>query len=456
MRRALSSALLGRPWFDGAALHLLATWFFPLSRLWAAAHLAGGRPETVAALVGGGYGVAHAANAHGATLTRALARFEAARATSAALDVAWEHVFFGPHDFPETYRAATETARLRHRHAFNATRRHFLRLVDGAVPPVRREIADKETVAAHYAHALADPAPLFAPPAAWPAVEVSREIPGRAGTDRWIRFPSPSGRLGDTVTARVYAPIGVADPPTLIYGHGVCVEFDHWQGLVDEVDELVRAGVRVVRPEAPWHGRRAPPGYFGGERLISTFPLGLMDALTGAVREWSVLAHWAKATSRGPLGFGGTSLGALTAQLAADRARDWPEELRPEALLLITHCGRVADAVVGGALTGIWGGPELADAAGWSEPEIRRHLALLDPVRPLLVRPDRIVSVLGRRDIVTPYAGGLELVEGWCVPAENTFLLDRGHFSVPLTLLGDHAPVRRFATLLAGSRGAAA
>jgi hypothetical protein len=73
--------------------------------------------------------------------------------------------------------------------------------------------------------------------------------------------------------------------------------------------------------------------------------MGLIDAMTGAVREWSVLAHWARATSNGPLGFGGTSLGALTAQLAADRAHDWPHELRPDALFLITHCGHVGDAV---------------------------------------------------------------------------------------------------------------
>ena len=439
LRRAASSLLLGRPWFDGAALHLLGHWFFPLSRLWAAAHLAGGRADNFAHHVADGYRVAATP-----ALRRALDRFEAARATSSALDAAWEHVFFGPHDFPEPYRTATEAARIRHRHALNATRRHFLRLVDASVPPVRRDIAAPADVAAAYATAIADPTPLFAPPAAWPAVEVSRSIPGRSGTDHWIRFPSPSGRLGDTVTARVYAPVGVDDPPTIIFGHGVCVEFDHWQGLVDEVDELVRGGVRVIRPEAPSHGRRARAGQFGGEHIIATFPLGLLDALTGAVREWSVLAHWAKATSRGPLGFGGTSLGALTAQLAADRARDWPESLRPEALLLITHCGRVGDAVIGGALAGIWGGHEIAVAKGWTEDAIRSYLALLDPARRLTVRPERIVSVLGRRDVVTPYPGGLELVERWCVPADNTFLLDRGHFSVPMTLLGNPAPVRRF------------
>ncbi len=446
IRRGVSALALGKPWFDGAALSLLKRYFFPLSRLWGAAHLADGLVERFEPA---GPGMPPPRDR--AATIRALAKFERARATTSALDAAWEHVFFGPHDFPEPYRAETEAARVRHRHNFNATRRHFWRLLGPDVPAVRLAVTTPGEVAQVYEAAnAADEAAFFAPPAAWPEIAVSRTIPGRAGTDFWIRFQSPSARLGDTVTARVYTPAGVANPPTIIFGHGVCVEFDHWQGLVDEVDELVRGGVRVIRPEAPWHGRRTPSGYFGGERLISTFPMGLLDAMTGAVREWSVLAHWARATSDGPLGFGGTSLGALTAQLAADRSHEWPEALRPEALFLITHCGHVGDAVLDGALTQLCGGPEVAAAKGWTEANARPTFAILDPKRKPVMPSKRIVSVLGRRDVVTPYTGGRDLVERWCVPAENTFLLDRGHFSVPMTLLGDGAPVRRFIAALTG------
>ena len=444
LRRGVSGLLLGKPWFDGAALAMLKRYFFPLSRLWAAAHLADGRFEQFEPA---GPGMPSARDQ--AIAVRSLAKFERARATASALEAAWEHVFFGPHDFPEPYRAETEAARVHHRHAFNMTRRHFWQLLGPDVPTVRLAVATPGEVASVYGGTIAgDAAPIFAPPAAWPELAVSRTIPGRAGTDFWIRFRSPNARLGDTVTARVYAPIGVADPPTIIFGHGVCVEFDHWQGLVDEVDELVRGGVRVIRPEAPWHGRRTPLGYFGGERMISAFPMGLIDAMSGAVREWSVLANWARATSQGPLGFGGTSLGALTAQLAADRSHDWPQALRPEALFLITHCGHVGDAVLDGALTQLWGGPEVAEVKGWTEALARPALAILDPARKPVMSARRIVSVLGRRDVVTPFGGGRDLVERWCVPAENTFLLDRGHFSVPMTLLGDGAPVRRFIEVL--------
>ncbi|MFX8770618.1 hypothetical protein ABTM91_20900, partial [Acinetobacter baumannii] len=59
------------------------------------------------------------------------------------------------------------------------------------------------------------------------AVMVSESVPTPAGIDYWLRFKSP-GAIGDTVTARVHEPRGVRNPPTIIYGHGVCVDFDHW------------------------------------------------------------------------------------------------------------------------------------------------------------------------------------------------------------------------------------
>jgi hypothetical protein len=154
---------------------------------------------------------------------------------------------------------------------------------------------------------------------------------------RWLRFRSPYDRVDDVVTARVHEPNGTVNPPTIIFGHGVCVDFDHWLGLIDESIRLVSLGFRVIRPEAPWHGRRSPRGFFAGERTISAFPMGIIDSMMAAVTEWSVLAHWARTRSNGPLAFGGSSLGAMTAQLVAGRAATGPRALKPDALFLVTH-----------------------------------------------------------------------------------------------------------------------
>lgn len=435
--------LAARPWFDRAGLFALKHWFFPASRLWAAARQAHGDPERFYAAV-----PMPGRLEKRTILARALLRFEESRAAVNAIESEWQRDFFGAIETPVEYRTAVEGARIRLRHAYNATRRHFVPLLRRGVPRSRLEIAPVAGVEKAYAAGLGKTALFTAPPAAMPAIEMSRPFPTPHGSDFWLRFKSPSASLGDEVYARVHAPAGVADPPTVIFGHGICVEFDHWRGLIDEAHALVEAGFRVIRPEAPWHGRRVPPGYYGGERIIATVPAGPLDALLGAVREWSVLAHWARQTSAGPLAFAGSSLGALTSQLAASAAHEWPDRLRPDALLLITHSGDLADAMMYGALSDVFAGVAAAERAGWTPEKARSYFALLEPPRPPVVPAARIVSVLGRRDVVLPFRSGSRLVEDWCVPVENVFVMDRGHFSVPMSLIRDTRALRRFIAIM--------
>lgn len=441
--RGVAGLALAQPWFDPVALALLRRYFFPLSRLWAAARIAHGNAERFYAEV-----PIHRGRSDDARVMAALGTFEEARAGVNAIEAEWHRVFFGPDDHPADYRTAVERARIARRHAYNATRRAFAFLRDSDVPRVKQKVEAPEEVEAIYGGALRELAPFVAPPAAMPQLEESRPVPGAVGVDTWLRFESPSKRLGDLVYARVHAPENVPNPPTIIFGHGVCVEFDHWKGLIDEVGGLVAEGVRVIRPEAPWHGRRVPPGYYGGERLVGTFPTGPLDAFTGALQEWSVLADWARRTSSGAVAFGGSSLGALMTQLAADRARDWPKRLRPDALFLITHTGRMADAILHGALSKLWIGEEAVRSKGWNETTAGAYLALLDPQRPPVVPGSRIITVLGDRDVITPYDSGRSLVESWAVPEPNRFVWRRGHFSVPMTMIRNEHPLRRFCYIM--------
>ncbi len=443
LTRGVAGTVLARPWFDGAGLFALRHWYFPLSRLWAAAREAHGDPARFWDAV-----PLPARFEHRDRIARSLARFEAARVTAAAVEAEWHRVMFAPEEPPAATRIAIETARLDARHAYNATRRHFRFLLGRAVPRVRMAIETPDETAAVYAPALSDLAPFVAAADPMPPVTRSHAVPSPAGTDYWLRFASPSTRLGDEVYARVHEPLGIADPPTIVFGHGICVEFDHWRVMIDECRALAAMGFRVVRPEAPWHGRRVPPGSFGGERTIAAFPTGTLDAFTGAVREWSVLADWSRRTSSGPLVFAGTSLGALTAQLAAARSRDWPARLRPDALFLSTHTGDMLEVVMRGALSSLWADPADVARRGWTEDIARRYLDLLSPSGEMPVRPERIVSILGGRDVILPFASGKALIDRWRVPAANRFIWDRGHFSVPMTLTRDTAPQRRLAEIV--------
>ena len=244
--------LLGWAWFDHVTLFMLRRIFFPTSRMWAAARAASGSPR--AFLEGVPLPQRLEDTPH---LTRALTRFEEALARVEALDVTWETAFFGPEEVSVVRRAAIEAARLDARQALNGQRALFVRYLMRDVPRVRLETQTPAEAAAVYGHALGGLGPLVTPPLPMPEITVSRAVPGTNGRDYWLRFASPSARLGDMVTARVHEPVGIANPPTIILGHGVCIEFDHWRGLVDETDELVALGFRVIRPEAPWHGRRA-------------------------------------------------------------------------------------------------------------------------------------------------------------------------------------------------------
>ena len=445
--RGAMGLLLAYPWFDRVSLWSLTHYFFPLSRLWAAATESNGVPE-------------HFLNSIPLStddidmdrVQRALFPTEAARATAAAVNEAWDDAFFGPRARHTEELVAIETARRDRQHALNRTRWNFRFLLKHQIPIIKPQTPAIEEVGALYGDALRDRRPVFAPPQAMPAIEVSRKVPGAAGTEYWLRFKSPSERLGDTVYAHVYEPEGVRNPPTVIFAHGICVEFDHWHGLVDEVDELCRMGIRVIRPEAPWHGRRRQAGHFSGETIVSRSPLGPLDAFSGAIREWSVLTDWARNRGCEKIAIGGSSLGALMSLLCADVARDWPQHLAPQAMLLITHSGNQQDALLHGALAKVWKSHDSLVANGWTSELTGQYISLLNPdwESPPVMPARNIVSVLGRYDHVTPFDSGLGLMQNWQVPETNRFIWKRGHFSVPMTLIRNSDPLRRFGEVMFG------
>lgn len=438
--RTLKGYAFGWPWFDPVSSWALRRLFVPSSLLWGAAEVAGtslDRFHDVAGLARG--------SVSEKKLADALAQAAAARALAERTEAQWLDAFFGARNRSEEARREIESARYGASHDYNLTRRHFGFMLRKHPPRIQSLTQSPEEVAAIYGSRferllLDEIEPKHTP------VEISEKIERTAGTDYWLRFRSPSALLGDAVYARVLEPRGVENPPTIIFGHGICIEYDHWRGLIDEARTLRAEGFRVIRPVAPWHGRRRPKGNFGGQPIMARIPGGLFDAFTGAAQEWAVLANWARENFDAPLAFGGTSLGALIAQFAAEKIGAKNERLRPEGLFLITHSGRMTDATFHGDMANLLGVDLGAQEQqhGWNRERIEEGLGLLDPARLPAVKPERIVTVLGKRDRVTPFASGLSLIDSWGVPNENRFVWDRGHFSMPLTMIRNPAPVARF------------
>ncbi|MDH3218924.1 MAG: alpha/beta hydrolase family protein [Gammaproteobacteria bacterium] len=426
-------------WFDPASMVFLRRLYLPLSRLWAVADAAHGSVTRFAEIAG-----IEPNSRQRQRLGRVLFRFEVSRARVNAADAAWCDAFFaGTRTIPGDL-AAIEKARKEAHQAHNLMRRDLRFLLHFKPQTSRYEIPTRAAVETLYGTIRSNPDPYYAAPAVMPAIEQSRPFAAADGNQYWIRFRSPSSRTADSVYARVHEPAGIDNPPTIIYGHGICVEFDYLEGLVDEVDVLCRLGFRVVRPEAPFHGRRRPEGYYGGEYISATSPLGVLDTFTAAVTERAVLMDWCRRGSNGPVTMGGSSLGALIAQLVCGQASNWPPHLRPDALLLIMHCSRIEDALIHGSIARLFGALKAKHERGWSVATVAEYLQALDPPQQPSVDAANIVSVLGESDQATPFAGGLELLDRWQLPPQNRFIWPQGHFSLPIALTRNDAPLRRF------------
>jgi hypothetical protein len=289
-----------------------------------------------------------------------------------------------------------------------------------------------------------DPRPFHALPDPLPRVEESQSFVGMRGRELWLRFASPNPFVPGMAWAHVFEPPDAgAATPTYIDVHGVCIESDSLEGAFDDFQHLVRQGVRVVRVSAPWHNRRRLRGTYGGEPFFAWQPASGLDLFRSLVMELAVLIGWARGRSGGRVAIGGTSLGALATQLAASHATGWPAPLRPDVLFVTTTSGNMVELCFDSSLSRRLGVGAAVTAAGWTRDLLGRWSYLVEPLPELATAPRDTIMVLGRRDTVTAFAGGLALARSWRVPDENLFVRRQGHFSVPLGLLRDSMPYAR-------------
>lgn len=440
---------VSRPWFDRATLGSLHR-YFPVSRLWAAASVADGdvaRFREEVPLAGGDA-------PEGWLLERALGGVRGACRRHRRVDQAWRRRFFSPGPSPSP--AVLVEAELERRAAarvWMASRGLLMPLLAVAKPPaVRWDLPSIPEVVALYDSALADPAGFYQPPDPTPDVERSHEVPGPAGMEYWLRFPSPGRATRDTAWAKVYEPETPAPGlPTLIYCRGLSVEVELWGTTIGTPFELIRSGVRVIAPEAPWHNRRMVPGHWGGEPLLATAPRGAPDLLQAALTEIAVLTTWARRQGSAFVALGGVSLGAITSQFVAAQSAVWPAAMRPDFLFLVATGGSLRQVAVDSELAKVFGLEDALRAGGWSDAALDRLRPLTDPLGPPVMAPERIVMVLGSEDSVTRIDEGRDLAERWRVPADNLFIRKQGHFSVPVGVLHDDAPLRRLRELMAAA-----
>ncbi len=282
---------------------------------------------------------------------------------------------------------------------------------------------------------------------------VAQSQPFESGGVRqyWLRAPTPADRLkgwrgSKTLYAHVVEPLDSAPQaaiPTVIFGGGLCLELDLMTGGIDPDKRLAELGWRVVNVVSPFHGLRAEPDRYGGEPFIATAPAGTIDLIVGQAIETALLIAWCRARFGGRVALAGISMTSFVAQQVASYCHTWRPEQRPDAILLISHSGRIEDVAFGGALSEALGLDKALSAGGWSADDLQRVSRLIDPADTPAVAPNRIVSALGAVDRWLPFRDGLEVTQRWKLPEANVFRYAVGHLGMPVRLIRDPAPFIR-------------
>ncbi|GEP59205.1 hypothetical protein [Reyranella soli] len=448
--RSPLGALLAKPWVDQAGLFGLKRWYFPLSRLWAAANAAGDETARFRDEIG-----APVAAWPESYLRSVLARHAARKVAAEAARSAWETALFDDASDEDGLvldhrRRATATRHL-------ATRASFYPLLFPTRPPSARWEIDQPADVEHtLGPAIARPDSLYDTAVDVGTVAVSRPVMRDRLREYWLRAPTPAPRLGqrpgsEALYARVVEPADAGPCPTLIFGSGLCLEFELLTVSRGPATRLAELGWRVVEPISPYHGLRAMPGRYGGEPFFAAGPTSSIDLIAGQAIESALLIAWCHQRFGGKVGLAGISMTSFVAQQAASRCHLWPAEARPDGVMLISHSGRIEDVTFGGALAVTLGLDRALARAGWSREALAHLSELIDPTADPAIAPANIVSVLGETDRWVPYDDGLAVAQRWRLPDANVFRYPLGHLGMPVQLTRDAQPFERLRQVLAGA-----
>jgi hypothetical protein len=434
-------ALLARPWLDVAGLFGLKR-YMPLSRLWAAANAAGEDAALFRDQVGGSLPAFWSS----LQLRPLLAHHDRLRRAAEAARWTWEAAIFDPQQASDPNQLDCRRRRAATMHQM--TRGYFYPLLFPRRPTLARwQIDPPASVRA------ADPRSLYAGAVDAGAVEVSRPFVRDGLQEYWLRAPTPSPRLGErsgseTMYARVIEPAGAVARETLVFGSGLCLELELLAVGRDPGRRLAAMGWRVIEPISPYHGLRAMPGFYGGEPFFALAPAGTLDLIAGQAVETALLTAWARGRFGGAVAVTGISMTSFVAQQVASHCALWPAEARPDAVMLISHSGRLEDVTFGGALASLLGIDRALRDAGWTREALASISRSIDPAETPALAPSRIVSVLGETDQWVPYADGLAVARQWKLPQQNVFRYRLGHLGMPVQLIRDPAPFERLKQVL--------
>ena len=445
LMRTPMGRVIARPWLDAVSMAMIKRWYLPASRAWAAAQVAMGDYDHFLEITG----IKPERVQSRKLIQMALDQVATQARSCAEADANWRTALFQGQDTETAIHAENE--RFAHWEKLNILRLAFMVMARWHnLPPCRYAIPSFDEVMAIQSPRLANPVLAFPNPAV-PQVEQSVKLPstlaGKPIQEYFLHFDAGHG----TCWGRVFEPENAAhDTPTVIYLHGIMMELDMMRVPRGEIEGLVSLGLRVIALQGPAHGMRRVAGYYAGESIAATTPLGPVDYFAAHATELGALTRWLRAQGIRRIGWCGTSFGAFTSQLAASHASHWVQDAHGDALLLLTPSVGIAQIAYKGAFGRAFGLDKILGQEGWTEEMLDQFRPLTDPVGPPCMGGNGVFMVLGDKDDVAPKSGALGVAQSWGVPSEQITIRDQGHFSVPAGLMVDASPARAFAARLTG------
>ena len=352
-----------------------------------------------------------------------------------------------------TELAGLEKQRKRSQRALHNMRPLFLPFATGAFPAIGAPpVSPAEAARLLIATGTARPPLVLG--TALPNLQRSLAIVSSSTITYWLRWTSLED--GETGYARVIEPLltvnGPSELPSIVICHGLGVEYETAGPSIAFTNTLARRGLRIVLPESAGHGKRRRKGLYGGEAFLRGQPVSGVAHLLQSSAETAELVAWCRANGSATVALAGSSLGAMTAQLAAARAAESkvPEAL-PDHLLLVTPTGNLASLAFTSSLAIAAGLDRMVLEMGWTPESFREWSALVEPPLAPPIDPAAISMVLGTVDTVTPYADGLALAQRWRIPEKNLVIAGRGHFTSSIAMAFPGSALDKLAVALAAA-----
>ena len=206
----LSGKLFLAPWLDAVALNIVARWYCPLSRAWAAATISEGSPELFGNEI-------DSSGLNCGQYLRVLNKVSKSNKEFSELCNTWETYFFDRETPNLNDLIESQVSLVAGEHRELSMRRYFISLLRH-IQPLKLSVATPHEVESIHLNRLQEN-PFPSPPTT--KIDKSASVYGEWGEEFHLKMPAPFSKKNDIARAQVFMPQDGNIKGTFIFLHGI-------------------------------------------------------------------------------------------------------------------------------------------------------------------------------------------------------------------------------------------